>query len=426
MSNNIPQLYELFKKYPLISTDSRNIKENSIFFALKGDNFNGNEYAENALNSGARIAVIDEISFAKNDEYFLVDNVLDALQKLSLFHRKKLNIPIIGITGSNGKTTTKELINAVLSTQYNCLATIGNLNNHIGVPLTLLSIDKQKEIAIVEMGANHIGEIEQLCQLACPTHGIITNIGKAHLEGFMNIDNIINTKIALYDYVNKHGKCLFVNGDDDLLMKKSEKIERIIYSYEKNGDMETEIKTSDPFITIKVDDKLISTNLFGQYNIYNILTAVTIGKYFNITSENIIKAISSYIPQNNRSQLIKTGNNTLVMDAYNANPTSMKAAIDSFAMLNGDSKLAIIGDMLELGSEKENEHLKIINLLKQKKIQEVFLVGSIFSSVNNGVFKTFKDSASLKLFLDENPIKNKTILIKGSRGIKLEIIMQSL
>jgi len=426
MSNTISELYAYFEKYPLIVTDSRNVKENSIFFALKGDNFNGNEYAESAINEGARIAVVDEVKYARDNRFILVDNVLKTLQELSLWHRKKLNIPVIGITGSNGKTTTKELINAVLSTQLKCSATKGNFNNHLGVPLTLLSIDKHDEIAIVEMGANHIGEIEQLCKLACPSHGIITNIGKAHLEGFTNLDNIIKTKVALYEYVQKNGSCVFVNHDDVLLMENSKFVKKITYTNGMIGDVKAELIASEPFISIKWEDYIIPTNLFGQYNIYNVLAAITIGKHFGITSDNIIKAINAYIPQNNRSQLIKTAFNTIIMDAYNANPTSMEAAIISFAHIKGDNKSAIIGDMLELGMEKEKEHIKIIELLKKNELQDVFLVGNIFSSVNNSTFKTFKDTISLKSFLDENPLRDKTILIKGSRGIKLELITQSL
>lgn len=426
MRNTISELYSHFKKNSLISIDSRNVPENSIFFALKGDSFNGNEFAESALAKGAYLAVIDETEFAKDDRYFLVDDVLGTLQKLSLWHRNVLKIPVIGITGSNGKTTTKELINAVLSTQFNCLATKGNFNNHIGVPLTLLSIDEKKEIAIVEMGANHIGEIDQLCQLSCPTHGIITNIGKAHLEGFINFDNIIKTKIALYEYVQKNGKCVFVNNDDELLMEKSRGIERMTYSNNKFGNVKAEVLSSEPFMAFKWNETNIQTNLFGHYNIYNVLAAITIGQYFGISNDNIINAISSYTPQNNRSQVIKTASNTIIMDAYNANPTSMTAAVKSFAQLSASDKIVVLGDMLELGTEKEAEHEKIIELLKENKFKEVFLVGDIFSSVNNNAFRSFKNAVSLKIFFDENPPLNKTILIKASRGIKLEVITQSL
>jgi len=426
MNNRISELYTHFKKSPLISTDSRNVTERSIFFALKGDNFNGNKYAENALEKGASFAVVDEAAFASDKRCFLVNNVLETLQKLSLWHRQTLKIPVVGITGSNGKTTTKELINAVLSTQLNCLATKGNLNNHIGVPLTLLSIDEKREIAVVEMGANHIGEIEQLCQLSCPTHGIITNIGKAHLEGFLNFDNIIKTKTALYDYVRINGIGLFVNNDDELLMKKSENIPRTTYSNNKTGNVVAEVLSSEPFLTLRWNNTIIQTKLFGHYNIYNVLAAISIGQYFGINSNNIVKAISSYTPQNSRSQILNTASNTIIMDAYNANPSSMNAALNSFASLSAPDKVVVLGDMLELGTEKEEEHKKIIELLVKNKFKDVYLVGDIFSSVNNDTFMSFKNSEALKTYFEKNNLRNKTILIKASRGIKLEVITQSL
>ncbi len=426
MNNIIETLYNLFEKYKIITTDSRNVPQNSIFFALKGHNFNGNKYAQNALEKGAIMAVVDEPLYAVNENYFLVTDVLNTLQKLALFHRKKLKIPVIGITGSNGKTTTKELIHAVLSMQYKCKATKGNLNNHIGVPLTLLSVNNEDDIAIIEMGANHIGEIDELCQIACPTHGIITNIGKAHLEGFLNMNNIIDTKTALYKYVHKYGENVFVNADDDLLMSLSEKIKRITYSQNEKGDINTQLIDSNLYLNLLWRNIQINTNLFGTYNIYNVLAAISIGRFFNIDDTKIIEALQLYTPQNNRSQLIKTEKNTVILDAYNANPTSMEAALNSFSEMSVQNKIVVIGDMLELGTESSIEHERILKFLKEKEFENVFLVGSIFKSVNKYHYEEFETSEILKGFLNSKRLVNKTILIKGSRGIKLETILEAL
>jgi len=425
--NNIPDvLLNFFLHNKSVSTDSRNIIPNSIFFALKGENFNGNEFAYNAIEKGASLAVIDEKKYNVNDKFILVDDVLKTLQQLSLQYRKLFSIPIIGITGSNGKTTTKELVNAVLSSQFNCHATKGNLNNHIGVPLTLLSITNETDIAIVEMGANHIGEIEELCNLALPDYGIITNIGAAHLEGFKNIDNIVQTKTALFRAVNKSGNCLFVNSDDALLMKHSEKINKKTYSINGNADINATLVPSDTFLVLNWEGNLIQTNLFGDYNIHNVLAAITAGLYFSVKKENIIQAISQYMPQNNRSQLIKTGSNTVVMDAYNANPSSMKAAINSFHKMNAPEKMLIIGDMLELGADATKEHLNIIELVVSLNFKDVFLVGEIFNALKQNTYKAFQSTGHLNAYLCNNMPQNKTILLKASRGIKLEHVLDIL
>ncbi len=426
MPHKIENLYTVFKNYPRISTDSRHIEKDSIFFALKGANFDGNVFAEKALENGAAYVVIDNPKYKINEKYLLVNDTLEALQKLAIQHRKNLDIPVIGITGSNGKTTTKELIAAVLETQYNCLATKGNLNNHIGVPLTILSITGDKQIAVVEMGANHIGEIEELCRIALPCYGLITNIGKAHLEGFLSLENIIQTKAALYRSVEKNGKGLFVNADDALLLKLSVNLKRMTYSLTGKGETKAQIVDTDPYLTLVWNDFQIKTNLFGAYNIYNVLAAITVGKYFNISDSNIVNAISSYVPVNNRSQLIKTKFNTIIMDAYNANPTSMEAAINSFLSMKVGEKMLILGDMLELGNEGEQEHKKIIDLLINKGIKEVLLVGNVFSNVGKGIYKTFCDNEALRIYLESFNAQGKTILVKGSRGIKLENVIPAL
>ncbi len=426
MSLEIENLYTVFKKYPRVSTDSRHIEKNSIFFALKGAHFDGNTFAEKALEAGAAFVVIDNPNYYKNERSLLVNDVLVALQQLALEHRKHLNIPVLGITGSNGKTTTKELIAGVLGTQYNCLATKGNLNNHIGVPLTILSVTSDTQISVVEMGANHIGEIEELCNITLPDYGIITNIGKAHLEGFENMENIIHTKAALYRSVEKKGRCVFVNADDALLLKLSAHQKRTTYSLNNEGETKIQIADTDPYLSLVWNNFMIKTHLFGVYNIYNVLAAISVGKFFNISDNNIVEAISSYTPVNNRSQIIKTKCNTIIMDAYNANPTSMEAAIKSFLAMKANKKVLILGDMLELGNDSEQEHKKIVELLVKGGFKEVLLVGDIFSGVGNGVFKTFGNHEALKLFLESEILQGKTILVKGSRGIKLENVLPAL
>lgn len=432
---SIEEIYNIYNQQRAVCTDTRNVKQGSIFFSLKGNNFNGNEFAENAIKGGAAFAVIDDSNYDKGDKYILVEDSLNALQQLSRFHRERLKIPIIGITGTNGKTTTKELINAILSKRYKTVATSGNLNNHIGVPLTLLSIMDDTEIAIIEMGANHMGEIEELCQLAQPTSGIITNIGIAHTEGFGSYENIIATKKALYDYVKKIEGVLFVNGDDELLMKLSEGTERKFYGKSNRFNCYGEIPDSTPLLNIKLylknpDEKTynelpVQTNLIGKYNIDNILAAVSIGKYFDIQTELIKQALEEYMPGGYRSQYIDTGKNKIIMDAYNANPSSMELAIKNFGELEIENKVAIIGDMFELGKISIEEHQKVVELLKQQKIEKIYLVGAEFLKINE-IFKAFENSESALKYFKDNPLKAKTILIKGSRGIKLEKVIEAL
>lgn len=433
----IEQLYQHFLKHPLVCTDTRDIQANSIFFALKGANFDGNKFAEQALNSGSAIAVIDDPEYKKDERFFLVKDVLTALQDLANYHRKQLSIPVIGITGSNGKTTSKELVNSVLSKKYKVLATKGNLNNHIGVPLTLLSITREHEMAIIEMGANHQGEIAQLCAIAEPDFGIITNIGKAHLEGFGGIEGVKKGKSEIYRYLQEKKGKVFVHGDDETLAELAFNNDKITYGTKKLYDIiGAVVNTGTEFISFQWATRytasslksapVVTTQLVGIYNYHNLLCAACVGNYFKVEDELINQALSEYTPSNNRSQLQKTANNTLILDYYNANPTSMTAAIENFANLKQENKMAILGDMLELGEESQKEHEAIIQLLKQKNIQAL-LVGPLFCNAGNGsTFQLFANSDDANTYLQSNPIKNTTILIKGSRGIKLEKVLETL
>jgi len=433
----VADLYSYYIKNPVVCTDTRDIKEGSIFFALKGDNFNANQFAEQALDSGCSLVVIDEANYQKDDRYFLVDDVLTTLQALANYHRKQLSIPIISITGTNGKTTSKELLNAVLSQKYKVLATKGNLNNHIGVPLTLLNITSQHEIAIIEMGANHQGEIAQLCAIAEPDFGMITNIGKAHLEGFGGYEGVVKAKSELYHFIKQKKGKLFVNNDNKLLLQLSEGIDKISFGTSETVDFTGKFIESNPFVKLKckakndiqaIDEKpIITTQLIGNYNFENILAAACIGHFFDVSEEQIINGLENYIPSNNRSQVFQTQSNLLLLDAYNANPSSMSAAIENFAQMNQPNKMAILGDMLELGEDSAAEHTIIVDLLNKKNITNVLLVGPLFKEAAKSIkAKTFSDSDEVITYLKEHPIKNNTILIKGSRGIKLEKVVEEL
>lgn len=434
----IEKLYTIFLNHPTVSTDTRNIKPGCIFFALKGENFNGNKFAEEALNKGAAIAVIDEAEYKKDDRFFLVEDALTALQQLANHHRKQLQIPFIAITGSNGKTTTKELVNAVLSKKFKTLATSGNLNNHIGVPLTLLSVNKEHEIAIIEMGANHQGEINQLCNIAEPDYGIITNIGKAHLEGFGGIEGVKKGKGELYNFINQKKGKIFLHGDDETLVQMAGAISKITYGTKKLYDIVGNIKVDNTdFVSFQWATRytasglktstIVKTHLVGIYNYYNALCAIAVGNYFLVNDADISSAITEYIPSNNRSQLLKTEKNTLILDYYNANPSSMKSAIENFASLNHENKILILGDMLELGEDSAAEHEAIINLLKEKKLHNVILVGKHFkNSQNISQEKVFDTSEQVLNYLKQYPVTNNTVLIKGSRGIQLEKTVSAL
>jgi len=431
----IAQLHKLFLKSSGISIDTRSFKKNELFFALHGENFDGNKYAQKAIELGAKYAIIDNPDYFLDDsKTILVKDTLATLQKIANYHRKKLNLLILAITGTNGKTTTKELVNAVLSQKYKVLATAGNYNNHIGVPLTLLKIKDLHQIGIIEMGANHPGEIKKLCEIAEPDYGIITNIGKAHLDGFGSFDGVISTKKELYDYLSKNDKkAIFYHRDDDILKKiLPENIP--VYSYGlKNSDISGEIIQSNLNLEMKwrnpeeKRDNVLRTHLFGAYNFYNILAAIRIGVFFKVDSSNINMAISDYSPQNKRSQVYFSKNNEIILDAYNANPVSMKNAIESFAQIIGDKKkLAILGDMFELGKYASEEHKNIISLSDYYPEVRFVFVGKEFckQKIDHALF--FCHKHELIEWLKNNEIKGKSILVKGSRGMQLEDLIDLL
>ena len=420
----VNELYNYFLECENVSTDSRSIKKNSLFFALTGDNFNGNKYALEAIRKGAKYAVVDDSKLI-NPRLIKVQNVLKSLQELSAYHRLQLNnTTILAITGSNGKTTTKELMNSVLSFKNNTTSTIGNLNNHIGVPLTLLTIKKTTEFAIVEMGANHLKEISFLTSLIKPDLGYITNFGKAHLEGFGGLKGVIKGKKELFDWLIQNNKPILINADDEIQFKFKNKHSITFSNKVKSDYIFSKSKTGD-YLSLNYKDTDVNSQLIGDYNFSNIGAAIALGLYFKIPIQNIKKAIESYIPQNNRSQMINNINQKIILDAYNANPSSMLAAIDSFTNLNG-SKAAILGDMFELGKESIKLHLEIVDYCFEKKINKVFLVGSEFYKVRNKESKLlfFETKYDFKEYLKSNDIKENNILIKGSRGMKMEEIVK--
>jgi len=417
----ISKLYKYFIKFPNITTDSRNIKSNSIFFALKGKNFNGNEYANQAIDKGCEYAIIDDKRFQLDSRFLLVDDVLECLQELAQYHREQLIIPIIAITGTNGKTTSKELIKCCLSSKFRTASTTGNYNNHIGVPLTILEITKDHQIAIIEMGANHEKEIDFLCKIAQPNYGIITNIGKAHLEGFKNIDGVKRAKKELYDYIHKKNGKIFINHDDNILQDISKNIDSI--SYGKNGDTKGEIHEGLIFMNVLYDTHVIRTNLIGNYQFYNIMLAICVAKHFKIYTKEIANALSIYKPENNRSQVIDSGKNTIILDAYNANPSSMKEMLESFSKIEYPNKLCILGDMAELGKSSKNEHAIIVQLINKLNISTYF-IGKEFKKLK--IENTFSDINEFRNYLSISPITESTILIKGSRSVALEKIVKHL
>lgn len=426
----IEEIYKLFLANPVISTDSRAIEKGCLFFALKGDNFDGNKYANNAISKGAAYAVIDEEEFS-GEKTILVNNVLKALQQLAAYHRKQLKIPILGITGTNGKTTTKELISAVLAKKYKVSSTKGNFNNHIGVPLTLLSMTTKTEFGIVEMGANHPGEIAELCKIADPDFGIITNIGQAHLEGFGSFEGVKKTKGEMYAYLHKKDSIIFYNSDNPILEDLGSSLKQRISYGESNATFTGNPVQSPPFIHLKVNFAkgvlYLNSNLIGDFNFENILAAACIANYFEVDPLKIQEAIKNYHPTNNRSQLIVKGAIKIIMDAYNANPTSMSASIKSFLNNASSDNYLILGDMLELGEYSSDEHLKIIKMIPAQLQKNTFLVGNEFCKAGKSTgIKTFQNVAELYSFLELSPIKNGNALIKGSRGILLEKILEIL
>lgn len=426
---DINKLHHLFLTSKGVSTDTRHIKKGQIFFALKGDNFNGNEYAYSAIENGASYAVVDDPAVVKNEQLILVSNVLKSLQKLAAYHRKYIDIPIIAITGTNGKTTTKELVSAVMSKKHAVFATQGNLNNHIGVPLTLLSMDKSTQFGIVEMGANHIGEIEILCSIANPNYGLITNIGSAHLEGFGSVEGVKKAKNELYQYISGTKGTLFVNADDDLLMNLSTHISRVIYSENSNSDCKAAKLKSDTFLKVKWKKEQLVSKLVGDYNFYNVLAAICIGVYFKVNKKDIISAIQEYEPGNKRSQFLETNKNKLIIDAYNANPTSMGLSIENFQHIKAENKLLILGDMLELGKSSYDEHKKIVDLVQKLKFKNAFFVGNKFMQFCDTTaypYLFFNTVSDLNVYIENKPLKNSFILLKASREIRLEESIPSL
>lgn len=419
----LSELYELFLHHPNLTTDSRNCPRGSLFFALKGDKFDGNRFAEQALATGCAYAVIDNPAYYKGERTILVDNVLKTLQQLAHRHRKTVGIPVIGITGTNGKTTTKELLASVLQTKYNLLYTEGNLNNHIGVPLTLLRLTHEHEMAVIEMGASHPGDIKELVEIATPDYGIITNVGRAHLEGFGSFEGVIRTKGELYDFIRHSKGKIFINEDNSYLTAIAKGIEQITYGSSDSAFASGHVVSCAPFLTFdwKQQGKIhtVDTHLIGSYNLDNVLAAVTVGRYFKIPAERISRAIASYEPTNNRSQFKKTANNNLIVDAYNANPSSMKVALDNFATLDVAPKALILGDMRELGPESEQLHAEIVAQVKEGHYDKVYLCGEYFCKVGND-FTTFPTTTHLIDALHTHPLKGYHILIKGSHGMALE------
>ena len=420
-------LYPIFLKHSVVCIDTRAIKPGCIFFALKGPNFNANEFAYKALEQGASYAVVDEEKYVLDQRYILVANVLECLQQLANHHRKQLQCPILAITGTNGKTTSKELIHAVLKQKYRTSATLGNLNNHIGVPLSLLSIPNDTEIAIIEMGANHEGEIDFLCNIAQPNIGVITNIGKAHLEGFGSVEGVLRTKTELYRHLNStKGTVFYKDNQQNLIEQLPENSENLSYGQLNNSNFKIKFNSAQSFVSIITDGELINSKLIGDYNFDNLALSIAIGQHFGIEVKEIKKGIENYTPTNNRSQLIKTNNNTLLLDAYNANPMSVEKAIHNMINIEHSHKVLILGDMFELGEDSAKEHINIINHCLGSGFTNVYLVGDAFSKVNNTSYPSFATSKELIAHLGGNPIKDAFILIKGSRGMKLEELEQHL
>jgi UDP-N-acetylmuramoyl-tripeptide--D-alanyl-D-alanine ligase len=415
----IKDLHQLFLQKKAIATDTRNIIPDSMFFALKGDNFDANAFAMDAIEKGASYVIMDNVAFWQDQsQYILVENVLQTLQELASYHRKYLNLPIIGLTGSNGKTTTKELIHIVLSKRYETVATRGNLNNHIGVPLTLLSMGDETAMGIVEMGANHFGEIKSLCQIASPDYGYITNFGKAHLEGFGSLEGVVKAKSELYDFLNIHDGIAFVNPKDSVQMSQTAHHKRILLKEVESVDDDSE------FVVVKVDQIEIRTQLVGQYNVANIAAAISIGLHFGVNISDIKEAIESFKPDNKRSQLIDKGYCKIILDAYNANPSSMQAALDNFTKGDVSDKVVILGDMFELGESSRSEHQKLVDNIEQFSFHHIFLIGTRFYATQRKTAVSFNTFEDFKNHFKKSDFQNQTVLIKGSRGMALERVLE--
>lgn len=417
---NIVELYELYKQYPSVQTDTRKLKKGDIFFALRGPNFNANAFAEAALSNGAAYAVIDDAQYNTHANMILVNDALAQLQELALYHRNQFSIPFIAITGSNGKTTTKELVHAVLSSQFKTYTTYGNFNNHIGVPLTLLNIKDDAQMAVIEMGANHQREIASYCTYTRPTHGMITNVGKAHLEGFGGYEGVKKGKGELYDFIREANGTAFVMWDYEYLREMSKGIKNIV----KYGSFNSTIVESEPFLKIKIDNQAITTQLAGSYNFPNVLAAAGIGAHFGISLEKIKAALESYRPSNSRSQLIERESNKIILDAYNANPSSMRAAIENFEKIHAENKILILGAMAELGEESLYEHEEIVKLLNKHKWKEVVLVGGDFLKIKTP-YITFDNSLKAKDWYRSQRFENAYLLVKGSRSMQMERVLEN-
>lgn len=426
---NLTDLYELFLHHPVVTTDSRNCPMNSLFFALKGERFDGNRYAAAALDSGAAYAIIDNPEYQAGERTILVDDVLQTLQQLAHRHRKMLGIPVIAITGTNGKTTTKELLAAVLSTKFNLLYTEGNLNNQIGVPLTLLRMNREHEMAVIEMGANHPGDIRELVDIAAPDYGLITNIGYAHLEGFGSFEGVVRTKGELYDYLRRHHGKIFINRENPTLAGISQGLEQITYGQQEGAFAVGHAVSCDPFLTFdwKQQGKihLVETHLVGAYNLDNLLAAVAVGRYFKIPAERISRALAAYEPNNHRSQWLKTERNELIVDAYNANPSSMRVALENFTALRAEHKAVILGDMKELGPTSDELHAEVVEQLRRAGFEKVYLCGEHFQRTGNG-FTTFASTDELAEALKREAWSGYQILIKGSHSMGLERLAELL
>lgn len=424
---NIDELYSVYQQHPAIQTDTRKLRPNDIFFALKGPNFNGNTYAETALEMGAALAVIDDKAFyTRPEKMMLVEDALQTLQELALWHRMQLNIPVLAITGTNGKTTTKELVSAVLGAAYKTVATVGNLNNHIGVPLTLLSILPGTEIAVIEMGANHQHEIESYCRIARPTHGIITNIGKAHLEGFGSEEGVRKAKGELYDFLRDHDGTVFLCNSYPYLIEMSNGIMEAITYGEKDADVTGRPIATSALLGVEVTSDpelgILQTQLTGAYNFPNVMAAVTAGLYFDVPAGKIKEAIERYAPSNNRSQVMKQGPNTVIMDAYNANPSSMRAAIENFSGIQAEKKVLLLGAMMELGPDSVKEHQALADLLQRTHWHAVVLVGGDFSRIQHP-YLYLENAAAAAQWLQQQQFTDTYILVKGSRSIGMEKVL---
>jgi len=424
---DISSIYQIFLNSNKVCTDSRKIRDNDLFVSLKGPNFNGNKFAETALENGANYAIVDQKEFAVNDNYILVNDCLNTLQNLANYHRKKSKAKIIGLTGSNGKTTSKELIFSVLKLQFKTIATTGNLNNHIGVPLTLLSIEPETEIAIIEMGANHLKEIELLCNIADPDYGYITNFGKAHLEGFINLEGVIKGKSELYTYLMKKSRLIFINNNDNKQLEITKEYTNKFTFGKTNSNVNYSVNTINPQISISIEDVTIKSNFFGEYNVENLAAAICIGKYFNMSNTLIKEGVENCIPNSNRSQIIEKGSNKIILDAYNANPTSMQLALVNFNDISEKNKILFIGDMYELGENSHEMHQDIVSTIEEMNFDQTYLLGDLFNKTKfSSKIKAFANLEDLNNNINLEEISNSTILIKGSRGMQLEKILDFL